>query len=102
MRLIQLHASKNIETKTLPKAIYTIAVEEQPSCIAMYNAWWGLKQNPFSLSPDPAFFYRSQQHEEAFANLIYGIESRKGFIALTGRSRHWQDHRARMSAGLPP
>jgi general secretion pathway protein A len=50
----------------------------------MYNAWWGLKENPFSLSPDPAFFYRSQQHEEAFANLIYGIESRKGFIALTG------------------
>ena len=50
----------------------------------MYDAWWGLKENPFSLSPDPAFFYRSQQHEEAFANLIYGIESRKGFIALTG------------------
>jgi general secretion pathway protein A len=50
----------------------------------MYNAWWGLEENPFSLSPDPAFFYRSQQHEEAFANLIYGVESRKGFIALTG------------------
>jgi general secretion pathway protein A len=50
----------------------------------MYNSCWGLKENPFSLSPDPAFFYRSQQHEEAFANLIYGVESRKGFIALTG------------------
>jgi general secretion pathway protein A len=61
-----------------------MAIEEQSNCIAMYNAWWGLKENPFSLSPDPAFFYRSQQHEEAFANLIYGIESRKGFIALTG------------------
>ena len=50
----------------------------------MYNSCLGLKENPFSLSPDPAFFYRSQQHEEAFANLIYGVESRKGFIALTG------------------
>src|SRR5579863_647162 len=50
----------------------------------MYNTCWGLKENPFSLSPDPAFFYRSQQHEEAFANLVYGVESRKGFIALTG------------------
>ena len=50
----------------------------------MYNSCWGLKENPFSLSPDPAFFYRSQQHEEAFANLIFGVESRKGFIALTG------------------
>ena len=50
----------------------------------MYNQHWDLTDNPFSLSPDPAFFYRSQQHEQALANLIYGIESRKGFIALTG------------------
>jgi general secretion pathway protein A len=50
----------------------------------MYNERWDLKENPFSLSPDPAFFYRSQQHEQALANLIYGIESRKGFLALTG------------------
>src|SRR5579864_5828647 len=50
----------------------------------MYNQHWDLRENPFSLSPDPAFFYRSQQHEQALANLISGIESRKGFIALTG------------------
>lgn len=50
----------------------------------MYNQHWDLIDNPFSMSPDPAFFYRSQQHEQALANLIYGIESRKGFIALTG------------------
>lgn len=36
------------------------------------------------MSPDPAFFYRSLQHEEALANLIYGVQSRKGFIVLTG------------------
>jgi general secretion pathway protein A len=50
----------------------------------MYNAFFGLSENPFNLSPDPAFFYRSQQHEEALANLIYGVQSRKGFIVLTG------------------
>jgi general secretion pathway protein A len=50
----------------------------------MYNAYFGLSASPFSLSPDPAFFYRSEQHEEALANLIYGVESRKGFIVLSG------------------
>src|SRR5579863_9140786 len=50
----------------------------------MYNAFFGLKQSPFNLSPDPTFLYRSAQHEEALANLIYGVQSRKGFIVLTG------------------
>lgn len=50
----------------------------------MYNAFFGFRENPFNLSPDPAFLYRSPQHEEALANLIYGVRSRKGFIVLTG------------------
>jgi general secretion pathway protein A len=50
----------------------------------MYNAFFGFKESPFSLSPDPAFLYRSPQHEEALANLIYGVQSRKGFIVLSG------------------
>lgn len=50
----------------------------------MYNAFFGLTGNPFNLSPDPAFLYRSAQHEEALANLIYGVQSRKGFVVLTG------------------
>jgi general secretion pathway protein A len=50
----------------------------------MYNAFFGFTDNPFSLSPDPGFLYRSTQHEEALANLIYGVQSRKGFIVLTG------------------
>jgi general secretion pathway protein A len=50
----------------------------------MYNAFFGFKQNPFNLSPDPAFLFRSRHHEEALANLIYGVQSRKGFIVLTG------------------
>jgi general secretion pathway protein A len=50
----------------------------------MYNAFFGFQQNPFNMSPDPSFLYRSPQHEEALANLIYGVQSRKGFIVLTG------------------
>jgi general secretion pathway protein A len=50
----------------------------------MYNAYFGFTENPFSLSPDPGFLYRSPQHEEALANLIYGVQTRKGFIVLTG------------------
>ena len=50
----------------------------------MYNAFFGFNESPFSLSPDPAFLYRSAQHEEALANLIYGVQSKKGFVVLTG------------------
>ncbi len=50
----------------------------------MYNAFFGFAESPFSLSPDPAFFYRSEQHEEALANLVYGVQARKGFIVLSG------------------
>ena len=50
----------------------------------MYNAFFGFTQNPFNMSPDPTFLFRSPQHEEALANLIYGVQSRKGFIAITG------------------
>lgn len=50
----------------------------------MYNAFFGFTQNPFNMSPDPTFLFRSSQHEEALANLIYGVQSRKGFIVLTG------------------
>ena len=50
----------------------------------MYNAFFGFNDSPFSLSPDPAFLYRSAQHEEALANLIYGVQSKKGFVVLTG------------------
>jgi general secretion pathway protein A len=50
----------------------------------MYNAFFGFTSTPFNISPDPSFLYRSSQHEEALANLIYGVQSRKGFVVLTG------------------
>jgi general secretion pathway protein A len=51
---------------------------------AIYNAYFGFSENPFNISPDPEFLYRSPQHEEALANLIYGVRGRKGFIVLSG------------------
>jgi len=50
----------------------------------MYKAFFGFADNPFNMSPDPSFLFRSPQHEEALANLIYGVQSRKGFVVLTG------------------
>jgi general secretion pathway protein A len=50
----------------------------------MYKAFFGFAENPFNLIPDPSFLFRSAQHEEALANLIYGVQSRKGFVVLTG------------------
>lgn len=60
---------------------YTSKVKQAQS---VYKAFFGFKEDPFSLSPDPAFLYRSEQHEEALSNLIYGVQARKGFIVLTG------------------
>jgi len=50
----------------------------------MYNVFFGFSESPFNLSPDPSFLYRSARHEEALANLIYGVQGRKGFIVLSG------------------
>jgi general secretion pathway protein A len=50
----------------------------------MYNALFGFSECPFSLSPDPAFYFRSARHQEVLANLIYGVQERKGSIVLTG------------------
>lgn len=50
----------------------------------MYLEFYGLKEMPFNITPDPRFLFFSKQHREAFDHLIYGIEHRKGFIELTG------------------
>jgi general secretion pathway protein A len=50
----------------------------------MYTAHFGLKENPFNLSPDPRYLYLSPQHREALNRLIYGINEKKGFIVITG------------------
>lgn len=50
----------------------------------MYLDFYGFRENPFSLTPDPRFVFLSKTHKEAFAHLLYGINQRIGFMALTG------------------
>ncbi len=50
----------------------------------MYIEYYGLTQDPFKLTPDPQFFFLGEHQNKALAHLIYGINNRKGFIALTG------------------
>ena len=50
----------------------------------MYLTFYGLKKEPFHTTPDPNFLYLSPSHKEAMGAIIYGIEKRKGFIAIFG------------------
>ncbi len=50
----------------------------------MYTAFFGLREKPFALSPDPRYLFLSESHREALAHLLYGIEQGEGFITVTG------------------
>lgn len=50
----------------------------------MYTQFFGLREKPFTLSPDPKYLFLSDSHREALAHLLYGIEQGEGFIAVTG------------------
>ncbi len=50
----------------------------------MYLNFFRLKEEPFNMTPDPRFMFLSRQHEEALESLLYGIEHRKGFMAIIG------------------
>lgn len=50
----------------------------------MYEEYFGLRETPFNITPDPRFIFFSRKHLDAFSCLLYGIESRKGFIQITG------------------
>ena len=50
----------------------------------MYTKYYGFNEKPFTLTPNPRFIYLSQNHKEAFAHLLYGINNHYGFIELVG------------------
>jgi general secretion pathway protein A len=50
----------------------------------MYKKFFGLRENPFNVNPDPRYLFLTQHIEEALASLTYGIRNRRGFILLTG------------------
>ncbi len=50
----------------------------------MYNTWYGFREKPFNLTPDPKYLYLSPRHAEAFAHLEFGHQERGGFVLITG------------------
>ncbi|GKT06908.1 AAA family ATPase [Desulforhabdus sp. TSK] len=50
----------------------------------MYKEYFGFKETPFSIAPDPRYLFMSEQHREALAHLVFGIHSDGGFVLLTG------------------
>jgi len=50
----------------------------------MYTQYFGLRERPFALAPDPRYLYMSLRHQEALAHLMYGITEGGGFVQLTG------------------
>jgi len=50
----------------------------------MYEAFYGFREAPFTLTPDPKFLFMTPDQREAIAYLKYGIQERKGFLVLTG------------------
>jgi len=50
----------------------------------VYLEYYGLKEPPFDITPNPKFLFFSLKHREAFNHLLYGIRERKGFVQLTG------------------
>jgi general secretion pathway protein A len=50
----------------------------------MYLAHYGLTEEPFSITPDPDFLFLGRQYQEGFFSLVHGIQSRKGFMEITG------------------
>jgi general secretion pathway protein A len=51
----------------------------------MYLTFYGLAEKPFNATPDPRFLYMTPGHREALAQLLYGVQERKGFIVLVGK-----------------
>jgi general secretion pathway protein A len=77
----------------------------------MYKSFYGLKENPFNVNPDPRFLFLTKLIEEALTGLMYGIQTRKGFVMLTGevgtgkttlvnRLLDWLHHRKARTAFL--
>jgi len=50
----------------------------------VYNDFYGFREAPFNITPDPRFLFFSDKHREAFNHVLFGIRERKGFIQITG------------------
>jgi general secretion pathway protein A len=74
------HAQEAAESEVSHGLLVAEPVEEHPAPSLL--AFYGLNQQPFDVTPDPAYLYRSRVHREAFTALSQGIENLRGFVAL--------------------
>ncbi len=51
----------------------------------MFQSFFGLREQPFGVTPDPRYLYLGPGHREALASLIYGLEANRGFLALIAK-----------------
>jgi general secretion pathway protein A len=58
--------------------------EQSYPSAGMYNEFYGFREAPFNITPDPRFLFFSDKHREAFNHILFGIRERKGFIQITG------------------
>jgi general secretion pathway protein A len=61
-----------------------IALSDIEDYSLLFNGFFGFRESPFNNTPDPHFFFMSQKHREILMNMVFGIEQRRGFIAVTG------------------
>jgi len=71
----------------------------------MYTEFYGLREKPFNVTPDSRFFFPSEKHREALDSLIYAINERKGFAAVTGevgcgKTTVWHALLSRLDGGV--
>jgi len=50
----------------------------------VYKTFYGFRNDPFEITPDPSFLFGTERHNEALATLYYGVRRRKGFVVMTG------------------
>jgi general secretion pathway protein A len=76
----QRHASRH------PQKPLLFVSREHRFCYksGVYLEYYGLKEPPFDITPNPRFLFYSAKHREAFNHLLYGLRERKGFVQLTG------------------
>ena len=72
---------------------------EEPPGQPIYGSFFGLRERPFTLTPNPRFLYLSTRQREALSSLRYGLSTHNGFTLLTGRRRMRQDDDASRRAG---
>jgi general secretion pathway protein A len=67
-----------------PRVVHSASQRSQSGSPNVYESWYGFREKPFNLTPDPKYLYLSRRHAEAFAHLEFGRRERGGFILVTG------------------